>query len=391
MVRFSLNKENETSNINNWYNTKEGIEKNLHSLKGLIELFAARHEAGYVRGEQLKEFVILGGNYNLDTCGNNMRANRDIRKMLPEDFPPVLERKEFWELAKKENPAFENMGISYNYQSSVIPKLDLICPFCSQGWTIENVFDTLQLGGTSAQEEIALDGFVGRTLGEVKALHLKRIDAYVLMNQPEHVIQNEKYIDKTPRPDEEKWNAEHPEYPRLVNEHGWLRQEDIDDNYVIGPGDKGWFNVWTFYHRACHRKLRNGKAREQFERIFKNAGYPGIILLETNNRYEGCQDPDCTVCACWFYAYAEVIPLLIGWRKRVIEIDWSAWETDLSALFKKEDVTKGPHHIHAWSEEKAIEYLIRIRTYLEKNPRIRTKILNKRINDYYDKGGTGAF
>ena len=49
----------------------------------------------------------------------------------------------------------------------------------------------------------------------------------------------------------------------------------------------------------------------------------------------------------------------MGWRKRVISIDWSGTEVQAKAqdLFPTEDVTKLEKSIHAWTEEKAAEYL----------------------------------
>lgn len=49
----------------------------------------------------------------------------------------------------------------------------------------------------------------------------------------------------------------------------------------------------------------------------------------------------------------------IGWRKRVIVIDWEKTQIKQQAdvLFPKEEVTKGDRMIHAWGYEKATEYL----------------------------------
>ncbi len=52
----------------------------------------------------------------------------------------------------------------------------------------------------------------------------------------------------------------------------------------------------------------------------------------------------------------EVIGLIeIGWRKRVINIDWS--ETAVRASVTDDDVTKSETMVHAWSDTKALEYL----------------------------------
>jgi hypothetical protein len=45
----------------------------------------------------------------------------------------------------------------------------------------------------------------------------------------------------------------------------------------------------------------------------------------------------------------------IGWRKRVININWE--ETPVRAVVTKDDVTSSETFVHAWGEEKALEYL----------------------------------
>jgi hypothetical protein len=61
----------------------------------------------------------------------------------------------------------------------------------------------------------------------------------------------------------------------------------------------------------------------------------------------------------WFIVTTHEGPIKIGWRKRVIHIDWS--ESDIlettDILFKDEDVTKGDKYIHAWGYHKAKEYI----------------------------------
>lgn len=54
--------------------------------------------------------------------------------------------------------------------------------------------------------------------------------------------------------------------------------------------------------------------------------------------------------------------VIIGWRKRVISIDWSQSNVKERAneLFPDEDVTKDERLIHAWGYEKATEYLKKI-------------------------------
>ncbi len=64
----------------------------------------------------------------------------------------------------------------------------------------------------------------------------------------------------------------------------------------------------------------------------------------------------------WFVVTTPVGRITIGWRKRVISIDWSATvgTKDSSTLFAAEEVTMDTKLIHAWSTEKAATYIAAI-------------------------------
>lgn len=61
----------------------------------------------------------------------------------------------------------------------------------------------------------------------------------------------------------------------------------------------------------------------------------------------------------WLQVTTALGVITLGWRKRVIVIDWtdSVLTTTAQELFPEEDVTKQGKLIHAWSYEKAREYL----------------------------------
>ncbi len=64
----------------------------------------------------------------------------------------------------------------------------------------------------------------------------------------------------------------------------------------------------------------------------------------------------------WYIVVTHRGPIKIGWRHRVINIDWS--ESIIPAksedLFSNEEVTKEDKYIHAWSYEKAKEYITKL-------------------------------
>lgn len=81
-----------------------------------------------------------------------------------------------------------------------------------------------------------------------------------------------------------------------------------------------------------------------------------IYVKEIPNSY--CSDYCCKHLP-WFEVTTTKGTITIGWRKRVIEIDWSKSDVEKKSneLFLNEDVTKGDYYIHAWGYEKAQEYI----------------------------------
>jgi len=57
----------------------------------------------------------------------------------------------------------------------------------------------------------------------------------------------------------------------------------------------------------------------------------------------------------WWTVKVREGEITIGWRKKVISIDWT--NTTRRGLVTKDDVTKDTTMVHAWSVSKAVEYL----------------------------------
>jgi len=84
-----------------------------------------------------------------------------------------------------------------------------------------------------------------------------------------------------------------------------------------------------------------------------------IFVEELPNGY--C-DRWCCKHKPWFKVTTKIGHFVIGWRKRVINIDWSGTVgTGTEAqLFLGENVTQGEKYIHAWSMEDAKRYIDKI-------------------------------
>lgn len=110
--------------------------------------------------------------------------------------------------------------------------------------------------------------------------------------------------------------------------------------------------------RDFYANDKDAQERARLERLELLACFPEphIYVQPIPNGY-------CNRACCehrpWFQVTTRIGVIRIGWRKRVILIDWiaSAVTAKAEELFPDEDVTKDGRMIHAWSYDKAREYL----------------------------------
>ena len=336
------------------YDTEDGISETLVDLKSLHKIFDARHESYYQRREFLGDFIVLGM-WNLDSCGNAMKATKDfIPRVEFSNFPPVLTSEHFWGMVKRESG--NDVWCSFGYRSE-LPPHDKVCPHCGRGWTLYNCHDAVEKRET---EIVCLKEFVGRTLAEVRAEFDKRFNDRSMRMRRDLLIRNDKYIDLTPD----------PKYDTIVaNRGGWKCEDDgfCFETYVIQEGDDAHFDTKRYYHGKCNQQVLLVAAIESFTDMFKKAGHKDVHIFKIKNEY--CHEPSCSSCWPWFLVNSHIGTIKIGWRKRVINIDTSSETISkqlvLRDLFSDQDVTKGADYIHAHGDEKAIEYLVKIREAVE--------------------------
>jgi hypothetical protein len=103
------------------------------------------------------------------------------------------------------------------------------------------------------------------------------------------------------------------------------------------------------------------ETKEEFEntkaRLLQLFGNRAIFVETIPNGY--CPCAICDQTSPWFIVTTDKGRIKIGWRKRVINIDWTDSQIKQTGdqLFPNEDVTKWETGIHAWGYEKAKEYL----------------------------------
>lgn len=117
------------------------------------------------------------------------------------------------------------------------------------------------------------------------------------------------------------------------------------------------------YHKKCYCNDRHDKEIIEFKEIFARV-YPGSDL-QFDEIPNGYCSRECCKHLPWFIYHTPDGDIRLGWRKRVISIEWLENYKIFSHSFQAEDVTKGfsksedySRYIHAWGKEKAIEYLL---------------------------------
>ena len=111
--------------------------------------------------------------------------------------------------------------------------------------------------------------------------------------------------------------------------------------------------------------------QEQVKGLFALAGIDVLRMWELPNQYW----PDAYVeerkNSPWWLVKTPKGLIEIGWRKRVISIDWS--DTDIRREVTEEDTTKSETMVHAWGNEKALTYLTALAPDLRPNAGIQAR------------------
>lgn len=131
---------------------------------------------------------------------------------------------------------------------------------------------------------------------------------------------------------------------RIIDEAMCTMEQDLlAESTRNHPDNIAWKERW----------LREARA------MFASAGLVSIHVREIDNEYCG---PKCCPHRVWLLVTTRVGVVKVGWRKRVLVVDWSASDVTKTAadLFADENTTKDGRMIHAWSYEKATEYLTKI-------------------------------
>ena len=106
------------------------------------------------------------------------------------------------------------------------------------------------------------------------------------------------------------------------------------------------------------------ESREEATSILTLAGLKPERMWELANGYWPDAPTYDDVRTPWWLAQTSIGLVRLGWRKRVLEIDWSATSTQVTVT--EDDVTKELTMVHAYSQAKAVEYLTSLRKAAQK-------------------------
>lgn len=134
--------------------------------------------------------------------------------------------------------------------------------------------------------------------------------------------------------------------------------EDIKYNisYIAEKASNNINHMIKIEWAKIHEKEKREKHISELSNYFKSAGFNLIYVKVIENQYSN-------ESWCYKYPWLEVTTnkgiIIIGWRKRVINLDWSESDIDKIGfdIFKNEKTTIGEKYIHCHSGDKAIEYL----------------------------------
>jgi len=132
---------------------------------------------------------------------------------------------------------------------------------------------------------------------------------------------------------------------------------DLSSRDITWAADRAANSIMAAIMEAVIQKDEKAMLQKATGRLELVGLFPEPIFVEEiPNGY--CSDWCCKHLP-WFVVTTRLGRFKIGWRKRVIEIDWTDTVGTQTAevLFAKEDVTKEKRLIHAWSIEDAKRYV----------------------------------
>ncbi len=326
-----------------WYDNCVGLTPRTTTLAGLNEIAVARRDA-FNRKEKLRDWCLLG-RWVLDTCANFSLITDGIPAAAYKRVPAVLPMGEVYERYVRHTTS------TYG---SFLPLDGARCgsPACQ---TLFSIVDAHDAHAVTKEEHLTADGYLGnRSILTISEIFRSAVKAEGHLRFV-YGVSNPMWIDMTKT-----------KFGGFENERGfrecWSPDSDrkpsplmFDRRDVVPSGSTLHTSVFTWFHNGCARRIRDDAQREAFVIALREVGincYAKCTMKPIPNGY--WNEPDAEP---WYAVETPGGVLKIGWRKRVISIDWTGMKLAREPDFSSEDVTKWETGIHAWGYEKLTEYL----------------------------------
>lgn len=326
------------------YDTRQGIQEHLGSLEDLHTMLDARRADEDSR--TLDRWALMG-RFSLSEFGNVGRYMADgFRSYVPAEAAPLIHDvvpgdDVYGIVASALHKPKDEVSLSVSMGNPNIPSSHVRCTECHTGWTVRTAHDA---EGIFDRVPMDLRGFEGQTAAEVnESLSAKRDR------------EGKKWLIPT------EWFVK---TPGVVDDEGrdWRR---VREDYVIQEGDEAEVNRQRFVHPACNQERIDRETREDFEAMIEEAGFEDYEIEAVTNQY-GSGD----YRGSWFRVNTRSgKPLLVGWRKRVIDIQWSP-EDFRGDITNGDEVTRSDRNAHAWTRDDAVRYLENLKAGLGDTSRV---------------------
>lgn len=215
------------------------------------------------------------------------------------------------------------------------------------------------------------------SIDSLSDLH-RKIKDQTLIVQPSEILVNRKIrIDKYAQ----TWVID--EKDSKGGDCSWvmIRLPEEADRCIHCKGSWDIYNIldYRYYHgskshKSCALIVNSHEERTTITDSLRKAGFDAYRIKESNNKYWPEAYSEDARFTPWYRITTFKGVLEIGKRKRVMSIRLVSHKEssylkesylDFTQMFALEDVTKGRDFIHAWTDDKLVEYLTTIRQNLE--------------------------
>lgn len=138
-------------------------------------------------------------------------------------------------------------------------------------------------------------------------------------------------------------------------------EKQFEPRQMVGKqllvGDRIFGERMTIVHTACQLESATRRVQREFNDAFLAAGFTVLSMTERRNEY-GSQ----LYTGNWFdvQTTATAEPIRVGWRKRVIDVNWERTRFR-GVVTEKDSTTSSSTNAHAWGYEALTRYLRNLR------------------------------